>query len=104
MQAAKLQGFGRDELMTSFGVRADRILQLLLVPVVCSFTAAVQMFVPGTGDVMSLLRSIQLAFAMGRLIELLFILNGSQSHIVSKLPTERSGALLEAFLKRFQGV
>ena len=88
MQCAKQQGFGREELMSSFGVRADRILQLLLVPVVCSSTAVVQMFLPGTGDVMSLLRSIQLAFAMGKLIELLFILNGSQQQLVSQLPTE----------------
>lgn len=89
MTAARAQGFGQDELITSFGVRADRIMQLLLVPAVCSITGVVQMFLPGTANVMSLLRSIQLAFAMVRLIELLFILNGSQQHIVSKLPQEQ---------------
>jgi len=88
MEAARTQGFGQDELITSFGIRADRIMQLLLVPVVCSLSGAVQMFLPGTANVMSLLRSIQLAFAMVRLIELLFILNGSQQQIVSKLPRE----------------
>ena len=50
----------------------------------------VQMFLPGTANVMSLLRTIQLAFAMVRLVELLFILNGSQQHIVSKLPQENT--------------
>lgn len=89
MGAATSQGFGQDELITSFGVRADRIMQLLLVPAVCSITAVVQMFLPGAANVMALVRSVQLAFAMVRLIELLFILNGSQQHIVSRLPKEK---------------
>ena len=39
------------------------------VPSVTSVILEVQMFLPGTANVMSLLRSIQLAFAMVRLIE-----------------------------------
>jgi len=88
MAAANAQGFGQEELITSFGVRADRIMQLLLVPAVCSITGVVEMFIPGSSDLMSFIRTIQLAFAMVRLIELLFILNGTQQHIVSKLPQE----------------
>lgn len=35
------------EMLPSFGARADRIMQLLLVPAVGAVTSAAQMFMPG---------------------------------------------------------
>eukprot|EP00438_Fugacium_kawagutii_P012140 Skav235290 [mRNA] locus=scaffold4363:9603:32666:- [translate_table: standard] len=42
-ESAREQGLGHHEMLPSFGARADRIMQLLLVPVVGAVTAAAQM-------------------------------------------------------------
>jgi len=85
---AHLQGFGQDELISSFGARASRIMKLLLMPLTFAVTAAIQMFLPGAAELLALLRTCQLALSMNVIIELLFILNGSQKHIVAHLPEE----------------
>ena len=64
------------------------MIALLLMPVTFSVTAALQMFLPGAAELMSLLRTCQLAVSMNVIIELLFILNGSQKQIVKSLPEE----------------
>ncbi|CAE7577950.1 unnamed protein product [Symbiodinium sp. KB8] len=85
---AHLQGFGQDELISSFGARASRIMKLLLMPLTFAVTAALQMFLPGAAELLALLRTCQLALSMNVIIELLFILNGSQKQIVAHLPEE----------------
>mmetsp|Transcript_6805 Transcript_6805/g.15786 ORF Transcript_6805/g.15786 Transcript_6805/m.15786 type:complete len:402 (-) Transcript_6805:226-1431(-) len=88
IRAAKAQGFGQDELMKSYGARANRLIALLLMPLTFSLTAAVQMFLPGAAELLSLMRTCQMALSMNVIIELLFLLNGSQKQIVSNLPQE----------------
>ena len=61
---------------------------LLLMPLTFSVTAALQMFLPGAAELLSLLRTCQLALSVNVIIELLFILNGSQKQIVTHLPEE----------------
>ena len=63
-------------------------MKLLLMPLTFAVTAALQMFLPGAAELMALLRTCQLAFSMNVIIELLFILNGSQKQIVKNLPEE----------------
>mmetsp|Transcript_6804 Transcript_6804/g.15784 ORF Transcript_6804/g.15784 Transcript_6804/m.15784 type:complete len:396 (-) Transcript_6804:90-1277(-) len=88
IRAAKAQGFGQDELMKSYGARANRLIALLLMPLTFSLTAAVQMFLPGAAELLSLMRTCQMALSMNLIVELLFLLNGSQKQIVSNLPQE----------------
>eukprot|EP00435_Cladocopium_sp_Y103_P040344 s2477_g11.t1 len=76
------------EMLPSFGARADRIMQLLLVPAVGAVTSAAQMFLPGATPILSLIRVCQFSVAMRDLIEFLFVLNGSQQHIVDNLPKD----------------
>ena len=63
-------------------------MKLLLMPLTFAVTAALQMFLPGAAELLSLLRTCQLALSMNMIIELLFILNGSQKQIVTNLPEE----------------
>eukprot|EP00439_Symbiodinium_sp_Y106_P079344 s440_g18.t1 len=61
---------------------------LLLMPLTFAATSALQMFLPGAAELLALLRTCQLALSMNVIIELLFILNGSQKQIVGQLPEE----------------
>ncbi|CAK9061933.1 unnamed protein product [Durusdinium trenchii] len=87
--SAREQGLGHHEMLPSFGARADRIMQLLLVPLVGASTAALQMFLPGGAPILSFLRVYQFTRAMQDLVEFLFLLNGSQQHILDSLPKEK---------------
>ncbi|CAJ1354420.1 unnamed protein product [Effrenium voratum] len=87
-KAAREQGLGHHELLMSLGPRADRVIQLLLVPAFFSVTGAAQMLVPGADGILSFLRIAQLSFAMVKIVELLFLLSGSQQHILDNLPKE----------------
>lgn len=88
-ESAREQGLGHHEMLPSLGARADRIMQLLLVPAVGAVTSAAQMFMPGATPILSLIRVCQFSVAMRDLIEFLFVLNGSQQHIVDNLPKEK---------------
>ena len=46
-------------MLPSFGARADRILQLLLVPAVGAVTSAAQMFIPGATPSLSKIKKIE---------------------------------------------
>eukprot|EP00434_Breviolum_minutum_P015696 symbB.v1.2.013828.t1/scaffold990.1/size146246/10 len=89
-ESAREQGLGHHEMLPSFGARADRIMQLLLVPAVGAVTSTAQMFLPGAAPILSFLRVCQFSMAMRDLIEFLFLLNGSQQHIVENLPKEKT--------------
>eukprot|EP00931_Biecheleriopsis_adriatica_P123262 TRINITY_DN98304_c0_g1_i1.p1 TRINITY_DN98304_c0_g1~~TRINITY_DN98304_c0_g1_i1.p1 ORF type:complete len:400 (-),score=44.97 TRINITY_DN98304_c0_g1_i1:117-1253(-) len=84
--AAEMQGFGKDELIPSMGVRADRVIGLLLAPLLCALVSVVQMFMPGISEIMELLRSCQFAFEMTRFLEFMFLLNGSQQNMITYMP------------------
>ena len=75
---------------------ASRIMKLLLMPLTFAVTAALQMFLPGAAELLALLRTCQLALSMNVIIELLFILNGSQKQIVTHLPGRADCSLWKA--------
>lgn len=80
-------GYGDDHMIPgAYGPRASRIINLLILPPCFCVTALVQIILPTVEPLMSLARTVQLSFAVMRLLELIFVFLGGPDVVEEMLP------------------
>merc|ERR1719424_2707561 len=87
---ARSSGFAceSDVISPSFGPRGDRIIYILLLPIVYSFTAASQIFTPEIERVVVFVRLCMISGACSRAVEVMFLLTRGKDHIRNAMPKE----------------